>query len=97
MLISNEAISKQVYMENRWRWRIHMVDEPNEVRNAGSMAIPAEITNRHNSRIRPGYSKGYPSKGYPWWRLYTQSYSEVLAEETPRGLPKEYVQVTAQK
>lgn len=84
--------SSQIYMENRWRWRIHMVDEPNEVRTVDGWPIPQEITNRHNSRIRPGYSKGYPSKGYPWWRLYTQSYSEVLAEETPRGLPKERTQ-----
>ena len=32
------------------------------------------------------------TKGYPWWRLYTQQWSETLAEETPRGLPVEPTQ-----
>jgi len=84
--------SSQTYFENRVRWRIQLADEPNDTRTHSGVSIPPEIMNRHNSRVRPGYDKPIPTKGYPWWRLYTHSYSEVLAEETPRGIKKEKTQ-----
>ena len=84
--------SAQTYFENRTRWRIQMVDEPREMRTEAGAPLPPEIMNRHNSRVRPGYVRPLATKGYPWWRLYTHSYSEVLAEETPYGIPKQPTQ-----
>jgi len=32
------------------------------------------------------------TSGYAWYRAYVPMYSEVLAEETPYGIEKEYTQ-----
>lgn len=84
--------SKYAYYENRSRWRIQMADEQKVSRDNRGYPDQLEIMNRHNSRTPHGMTKPLLTSGQAWYRAYVPIYSEVLAEETPYGIEKEYTQ-----
>jgi len=85
-------VSRYSYFENRTRWRVQLVDNMNENRTKFGTPSSPEIMNRYNSNSLHGSKQPVYTKGQPWFRAYVNSYSELLAEETPYGLPKERTQ-----
>jgi len=85
-------VSRYSYFENRTRWRVQLVDNMNETRTKFGTPSSPEIMNRYNSNALHGSKQPVYTKGQPWFRAYVSSYSELLAEETPRGLQKERTQ-----
>jgi len=85
-------VSRFSYFENRTRWRIQLVDNMNEHRTKFGTPSSPEIMNRYNANALHGSKQPVYTKGQPWFRAYVSSYSELLAEETPFGLPKERTQ-----
>lgn len=80
------------YYENRVRWRIQVVDNMKENRTPYGTPSSPEIMNRYNANALHGAKTPNWTKGAPWYRAYVNSYSEILAENTPVGLPKERTQ-----
>jgi ribosomal protein S18 len=81
-------LQRYSYYENRSRWRIQLVDNLKEKRYHFGQPASYEIMNRHNSNSPPGSRRALYSSGLPFFRTYVNVGSEILAEETPFGLPR---------